>query len=169
MLLVEWIMKVEPAKLEFMRKYDKQGWSPIEDITHLPFIVIKRDIPKKIQDSQFEQAFSLTLSKPMDEILKIAPLERFRLLLWLEHQYGKINKMEETYLVSPPDMKLIGAGIKDLDVLGITNAIDMLAGGDVTKWAEVEQLPYSVCFEKQLKTTIEKRIEKKLIEQSKRK
>ena len=169
MLLVEWIMKVDPAKLEFMRKYDKQGWSPIEDITHLPFIVIKRDIPKKIQESQFEEVFSLTLSKSMDEILKIPLLDRFRLLLWLEHQYSKINKMEETYLVSPPDMKLIGAGIKDLDVLGITNAIDMLAGGDVTKWAVVEQLPYSICFEKQLKTTIEKRIEKKLIEQSKRK
>ena len=72
MLLVEWIMKVEPAKLEFMRKYDKQGWSPIEDITHLPFIVIKRDIPKKIEESQFEEVFSLTLSKSMDEIFREA-------------------------------------------------------------------------------------------------
>ncbi len=169
MLLVEWIMKVDPSKLEFMRKYDKQGWSPIDDITHLPFIYIKRHIPKNIQDSQFEQAFCLTLSKPMEEILKIPPLDRFRLFLWLEHQYSKIHKMEESYLVSPPDMKLVAAGIRDLDVLGITNAIDMLAGGDVTKWSEIEQLPYSVCFEKQLKSTIEKRIEKKLIEIQKRK
>ena len=169
MLLVEWILKVDPAKIEFMRRYDKQGWSPIEDITHLPFIFIKRDIPKYIENSQFEQAFCLTLSKSMEEVMKIPPLDRFRLLLWLQHQYAKINKMEESYLFSPPDIKLVGAGIKDLDVLGITNTIDMLAGGDVTKWAEVEQLPYSVCFEKQLKSTIEKRIEKKLIEQSKRK
>ena len=168
MLLVDWISQAEQSKLDFMRRYDKQGWSPIEDITHLPFIAIKRDIPNFIKEMQFEKAFSLTLSKPEVEIMKISPLDRFRLLLWLEHQYQKINKMESTYLVSPPDMKLIAAGIRDLDPLGITNVIDMLAGGDVTKWAEVEQLPYSVCFEKQLKNTIEKRIEKKLIEQQKK-
>ena len=169
MLLVDWITQVDQAKLDFMRKYDKQGWSPIDDITHLPFITIKRDIPNFVKEMQFEKAFCLTLSKSMDEVLKIPPLDRFRLLLWLEHQYDKINKMEEAYLVSPPDMKLIAAGIRDLDPLGVVNVIDMLANGDITKWSEVEKLPYSLCFEKQLKNTIEKRIEKKLIDQQKNK
>lgn len=169
MLLVDWITQVDPAKLEFMRKYDKQGWSPIEDITHLPFIYIKRDIPKNIQDSQFEQSFCLTLSKPMDEILKIPPLDRFRLFLWLEYQYQKINEMESTYLVSPPDMKLVAAGIRDLDVLGYVNTTAMLARSFNYTPCEVENLSYDRCFELQMLLNIEKRIEKKLIEQSKRK
>jgi len=168
MLLINWMLKQSPAKLEFMRRYDKQGWSPIPDILHLPFIVIKEEIPKNIEKNDFETAFCLTLSKSMKEVMEISPVNRYRLYLWLESQYGKISKMEKEYLVSPPDPKMIAAGIADLDVLGITNTIDLLAGGDITKWEAVKQLPYNVCFEKQLKLLIERRIEKKLIEQQKR-
>ena len=169
MTLNEWISRQEESKLQFMRTYDKLGWSPIEDITHLPFIYVKEKIPKLLEDGLFDEAFSLTLSKPMAEVLKIPPLDRFRLFVWLENQYKRINKMEEVYLHSEPDFKLLGAGIRDLDILGIVNIIDILAGGDVTKWEQVKMLPYSSCFEKQMKMTIEKKIENKLIEQQKNK
>lgn len=169
MNLAQWIIQQDQARLDFIRKYDKEGWSPIEDITHLPFISIKRDIPQLIQEGKFDKAISLVLSKKEKDILSIEPLDRFRLLIWIEKQYEKINKMEDIYLSSTPDMKLIAAGIKDLDVLGIINVVDLLANGDVTKWAEIEQLPYSKCFEKQLKLNIEKRIQDKIIEQNKSK
>ena len=168
MYLIDWMNKVDPLKIDFIRRYDKVGWSPIENITHLPFIYVKRDIPNFIQELKFEEAFSLTLEKPIEEILKIQPLERFRLLIWIENQYKIINEIEEKYLTSPPDIKMIAAGVRDLDVLGITNIIDMLANGDITKWSQVEMLPYYICFDKQLKLSIEKRIEKRLIEQQKK-
>lgn len=167
--LIDWMMEADQVKLDFIRRYDKEGWSPIENITHLPFIYVKRDIPNFIQESNFDEAFSLTLSKPISEILKIPPLDRFRLLIWIENQYKIINEIETKYLISPPDIKMTAAGVRDLDVLGITNIIDMLANGDITKWKEVEMLPYHMCFDKQLKLSIEKRIEKKLIEQTKNK
>lgn len=167
--LIEWILESDQVKLDFIRRYDKEGWSPIENITNLPYIYVKRDIPNFIQESKFDEAFSLTLAKPLTEILKINPLERFRLLIWLENQYKIINEIESKYLISPPDIKMIAAGVRDLDVLGVTNVIDLLANGDITKWKDVEMLPYHMCFDKQLKLSIEKRIEKKLIEQTRNK
>lgn len=164
--LVEWLNSQDPAKVEFMRRYDA-GWSPIDNILHLSFITIKETIPKLIEECKFEEAIATALSMDVKKIYTFDEIKRFRLYLWLLKQYEKIGKMEMDYLSSPPDAKLAAAGISDLDPLGITNTIDLLAGGDVTKWEEVRNLPYSDCFEKQLKMLIESRIEKKLIEQSK--
>ena len=166
MTLNDWIIQAETSKLEFIKKYDK-GWSPIDDITHLPFIQIKKNIPELMGDGKFDEAISIILSEPVKQTLKRDEMERFRILIWIEKQYVKINQMEKMYLERPPDFKLLGAGIKNLDVLGVINVVDMLANGDVTKWKEIEQLPYSTCFEKQLKTVIEGDIQKKMIEQSK--
>lgn len=168
MTLNEWIVKADESKLIFIRKYDK-GWSPIEDITHLPFIDIKKNIPDLMGDGKFDEAISIILSEQPKETLKRDELERFRILIWIEKQYEKINQIEKRYLERPPEFDMITAGIKKLDPLGLTNTIDMLAGGDVTKWKKIEQLPYSVCFEKQFKTVIEGDIQKKMIEQNKNK
>ena len=169
MYLIDWMNKVDPLKIDFIRRYDKVGWSPIENITHLPFIYVKRDIPNFIQESNFDEAFSLTLAKPISEVLKIPPLERFRLLIWLENQYKIINEIEEKYLVSPPDIKMIAAGIRDLDVLGILNVTAMISRAFNYTIEQVEMLPYEKVFDLQLLMKLEKRIEKKLIEQTRNK
>jgi hypothetical protein len=160
--LVEWLNSQDPAKVEFMRRYDV-GWSLIDNILHLSFITIKETIPKLIEQNKFEEAIATALSMDVKKIYTFDEIKRFRLYLWLLKQYEKIGKMEMDYLSSPPDAKLAAAGISDLDPLGITNTIDLLAGGDITKWAEVRELPYADCFEKQLKMLIESRIEKKLV------
>ena len=72
--------------------------------------------------------------------------------------------MEEQYLFSPPDSKLLQAGIKELDVLEDYNLIDTLANGDILKWKKIRKMPYSEVFNKQLKNTIEGRINKRLVE-----
>lgn len=163
MTLNEWIVKADDSKLTFIKKYDK-GYSPLDDITHLPLIDIKKNIPGLMQEGKYDEAISLTLSEPVKETLNRDELERFRILIWIEKQYEKINQIEKSYLERPPEHKMLAAGIKSLDQLGIINTIDLLAGGDVTKWSEVEQLPYSKCFEKQLKLVIENDINKKLVE-----
>jgi len=163
MTLNEWIVKAEQSKLEFIKKYDK-GYSPIDDITHLPLIDIKKNIPELMQEGKFDEAISLSLSEPIRDTLKRDELQRFRILIWIEKQYEKINVIEKRYLERPPEHKMLAAGIKSLDQLGIINTIDLLAGGDVTKWNEIEQLPYARCFEKQLKLVIENDINKKLVE-----
>src|SRR5690554_3664526 len=161
--LIDWMMQADQVKLDFIRRYDKEGWSPIENITHLPYIYVKRDIPNLIKESKFDESFSLTLAKPISEILKIPPLDRFRLLIWLENQYKIINEIEENYLVSPPDIKMIAAGVRDLDVLGLLNVTAMISRAFNYTIEQVEMLPYEKVFDLQLLMKLEKGIEKKLI------
>lgn len=166
MTLSQWILQVDNSKLEFIKKYDA-GIEIVKDITSIAFIDIKRTIPDLIGEGKFDEAITLISGKPIKKILAIKPIKRFQMLVWIEKQYERINQIEKQYLERPPDFKMLSAGIKQLDVLGITNIIDMLAGGDVTKWSEVERLPYSTCFDKQLKSVIENDINKKLVEQNK--
>lgn len=166
MTLNQWFLSSPRNQIDFIRKYIKIN-PPIPDITHLAFIDIKQTIPEHFNCGEFEQAIAIALSTSPKNILAKTEQERFELLIWLEGEYDKINKVEQKYLTRQPDIKQIAAGIRNLDILGVTNVVDMLAGGDVTKWEQVKRLPYSVCFEKQLKNVLESDIQKKLIEQNK--
>lgn len=169
MTLNEWIVKAETSKLEFIKKYDK-GWSPIDDITYLPFIAIKKEIPDLMSDGKFDEAIAIVLSEQINQTLKRTEIERFRILIWIEKQYEKINAIEKRYLERPPDFKMLAAGIKTLDVLGFYNTTSMICEKyPAYKIEEVEQLPYSRVFEMQLHSVLMGDIQKKMIEQNKTK
>lgn len=141
----------------------------LEDITFLTYDELKHKVPDMFNKGEFEKAIHLIL-KHKKKNLKFGNVKRtdnykkYQFLLWLMDQYDRIGELEQTYLVSPPDPKLLSAGIRDLDVLGEKNLIDSLANGDILKWNEVIKLPYHMIFDKQLKTTIERRIAKRLEE-----
>lgn len=154
----------------FIKKYSKPVGElcgiKLEDITHLPYKNIKETIPNLFENSQFEEAIELVLNKKvsLNKIKKQKNSKKLLFLFWIRKQYERINEIEEQYLFSPPDSKLMQAGIKELDVLGNLNTIDNLAGGDILKWNKIESLSYDMIFNKMLKNTIESRINKKLVE-----
>lgn len=90
--------------------------------------------------------------------------EAMSFVLWIRDEIESIHKLETEYLSSPPDMDMLAAGIKDLDELGEINIIDSLAGGDILKWEAVKKLPYYMVFDKQRKTMLEGKINKRLSE-----
>jgi len=146
----------------------------LEDLTDLPYVVLKKEVPDLFDSSKFDEAFYLILKNYKKNITfrrvkRVKNNEKLLFMLWIKDQYKKIDELESNYLVTPPDIKLLQAGIRDLDVLGDVNTIDILAGGDILKWELVRQLPYSEVFNKLLKNTIEGRINKKLVEINKQK
>lgn len=146
----------------------------LEDLTDLPYITLKNTIPDLFDSQKFEEAFYLILKNykkniTFKRVKRAKNNEKFLFMLWVKEQYKKINDLEGQYLVSQPDIKLIQAGIRELDVLGDVNTIDSLAGGDILKWEAVRQMPYSEVFNKLLKNTIEARINKRLVEINKQK
>ena len=68
-----------------------------------------------MQEGKFDEAISLSLSEPIRDTLKRDELQRFRILIWIEKQYEKINVIEKRYLERPPEHKMLAAGIKSLD------------------------------------------------------
>lgn len=146
----------------------------LEDITDLPYLVLKTNVPDLFDSQKFEEAFYIILKNykkniTFKRVKRARNNDKFLFMLWVKEQYTRINDLEERMLVSPPDVKLLQAGIRELDVLGDYNTIDSLAGGDILKWEAIRQMKYSEVFNKLLKNTIESRINKRLVEINKQK
>ncbi len=163
---------------EFIKKFAnrKNGLCGVrmDDITELPYQTLKHDIPDHFKKGEFEKAMHLILNHygknvTFGKVRKSKNNHKLCFLLWIKEQYEKIGKMEEQHLYSPPDAKLLQAGIRELDILEDYNLIDTLAQGDILKWKKIRKMPYSEVFNKQLKNTIEGRINKRLVEINKQK
>lgn len=146
----------------------------LNDITDLPYKILKNEVPDLFDSQQFEKAFYLILKHykkniTFKRVKRARNNHKFLFMLWVKQQYKKINEIENSYLACNPDIKLVQAGIKELDVLGDINTIDSLANGDILKWELIRQMPYSEIFNKLLKNTIESRINKRLVEINKQK
>lgn len=169
--------KIE-GQYNFIKKYSKPLNNicgvVLEDITFLPYDVLKVEIPELFNNQQFEMAIFVILSNfkksiTFKQVKRESNSNKLLFVFWIREQYDKINKLEENYLYNPPDAKLLQAGIKELDVLGDVNTIDALANGDILKWKEIRQLSYNDVFNKLLKNTIEARINKRLVDINKMK
>jgi len=163
---------------DFIKKFAKRRNGicgvAMDDITELPYQTLKHDIPDLFKKGEFEKAMYLILKHygknvTFGKVKRTKDTQKLCFLLWIKEQYEKINKMEEQFLYSPPDAKLLQAGIRELDILEDYNLIDTLAHGDILKWKKIRKMPYSEVFNKQLKNTIEGRINKRLVEINKQK
>ena len=144
-----------------------------DDLTFLPYKELKHTIPELVNNQEFERVIHIIVEHKeknitFKSIKRIDNHIKFSFILWVLDQYKFIAELEQAYLSTPPDAKLVNAGIRDLDILGDKVLIDNL----VKEWkvythAEVENMPYSFIFDKQLQNTIENRISKKLSEQTK--
>lgn len=145
----------------------------LDDLTHLPWQILKHEVPECFERGDLKQAIVLILNNSgknitLHEVEKLPQPEKDLFLMWVNDQYDAIGAAEKRYLTSPPDPDMLRAGIKELDILEDINLIDQLAGGDILKWNAVRNLPYSEIFSKQLKLVIEKKIEKNLKDQRKK-
>jgi len=168
--------------VELVQKYSERVNSLcgilLMDLTEMQYRILKHEVPQLIGSGLYEEAITEVLwsersrklrrfkawrrTRLAKKVKKQDNYKKLKFLFWIQDQYKLINELEQRYLSSPPDGKLIQAGIQDLDVLGDKNILDQLAGGDVLKWEQIEQLPYGRVFDKQLKNVIEARISKKL-------
>ena len=138
-----------------------------EDLTEIPFGLLKEEIPELFKVQKYEESIHKLLrtkkkAVPFWRVKKADNQKKFLFLLWVKDQMVKISEMEQTYLHNPPDPKLLAAGLRNLDPLGTINTVDLLAGGDILKWEAIRQLPYSEVFNKLLKNAIEYRINKEM-------
>ena len=138
-----------------------------KDATLFTYKFIKETIPNLIKNANFEKLIAMCfidrgIGYFENEVKHLDHNKLLSFILWIKDELESINKLESHYLSGEPDIDMLASGIKDLDQFGNINTIDQLAGGDVTKWKEVESLPYHIIFDKLYKTKIENDIQRKL-------
>ena len=108
----------------------------------------KRIIPELFYKGDYEGIIKKLFWVADEAIDKLNEVEMLSFILWVKDELETIAKLEEEFLASDPDADLINAGVRELDMFGDKVLIDTLAGGDITKWKEVLNLPYHFVFYK---------------------
>lgn len=151
---------------KFAKRTGELAGVTFEDLTEIPFGVLKEELPAMFEAGDLEGAIHLLVATKkkkltLGRVKRLRNKDKFLFLLWVKDQLKKLGQLEAQYLSAPPDPKLMAAGISELDALGAINTIDVLAQGDILKWNQIRALPYGQVFEKLLKITIEARINKR--------
>jgi hypothetical protein len=126
--------------LEFGTRINTLDEVTIESLIHLPYKFIKQDLPKLIQNNEFEiiaeKIIGKTIVKDKDKIINFA--------LWVSDELKQINE-NENVLSSNPEPEMITAGINRLEKFGIYGVARSLTD-DITKVNEILEMPYSDVF-----------------------
>lgn len=158
--------------MEFLLKNGKRSSVlnkfDFESITLFSFKFVKKIMPNLLKLGNFDELIFEAFKDRGNNIFKVDVnyfdfKEVLYFIFWLNDELELWSSNEQKYLSSDPNIKMISAGINKLNVFGINNIIDSLAKGDITKYNEIELLPYGVVFDKQWKSNVEDDIQKKLM------
>lgn len=126
--------------LEFGTRINELDGVKINSLIHLPYKFIKQDLPKLLENNDFEIIAEKIINKPIvkdkDKIINFA--------LWVMDQLKVLNE-NENVLQSKPEPEMIAAGIDRLERFGIYGVARSLTD-DILKVNEILELPYSDVF-----------------------
>lgn len=138
-----------------------------ESLIYLKWGLLKETLPELFVKNDFETLFFLMLKDRgqnwfLIDIQRIEVSKAMSFILWIIDEIKSIKELESTYLKADPDIKLLQAGINNLDKFGIKNTLDNLAKGIVWDYDKVRNTMYVEIFDKQYMEVTKSEIEKKL-------
>ena len=144
-------------EFEFLKEYGKRK-SEVNnvkiDVTQLPYTFVKLEFLSMIQQSQIKESVLKVL-----ELLKIKSktlnIKEINAIFWylydeLLTENGAINKLENTFLSSNPDIDMIAAGVNQLAPFNTHLSIKDLVPVLGINADEVGQKPYSYILDWQV-------------------
>lgn len=169
------LSKLSEEQFMFLMKNGKRSsvlnGFDFESLTEFSFKFVKKSIPELFKLGNFEkiivEAFKDRGIGIFDvDVNFIKNNDCLYFIFWIKDELELWGKHEQQYLSGEPNIELMGAGINELDQFGLLNVIDSLAGGDITKHDAVWKMKYGHIFDKQWKSIIESKIQKKLAKQT---
>ena len=145
-----------------------------ESLTEFSFKFVKKRIVELFKSGNFErvivEAFNDRGIVFFDcDVNFINNNDLLYFIFWIKDELELWAKNEQQYLSGEPNFELLAAGINELDQFGLLNIIDSLAGGDITKHESIWNMKYGHIFDKQWKSIIEAKVQKKLAKQQSKK
>lgn len=156
--------------IELVKKYSERTQTllniHLHHILHLPYDVIKRQLPELAEAGRQQEAIFLILrltkkSITFRRLKRASNYDKLKFYFWVQDQFKKIDEMEVFALSSPPDAKMIEAGIKSLDKFGDKVMINNLALGRILDHKLIRSMPYEDVFDQQWLMSDEAKVTKK--------
>lgn len=140
----------------------------LKPITKMPYWFVKVESQELLKKNDFEKVlkryfeFSEIKSKETDNHILTS------IFFWILDELKSINELEK-HLASEPDADMIRAGVETLNELGEYVTLRSIEGVNITNIDEVKWMPYEEIFEELFYSKEKSRIEKNIIENSKKK
>lgn len=152
--------------LRLMLKYGKasnkiSGFVSADFIT-LPYGIVRKDLPNLLEQDLIIESLELVINcqtKDFD-FDNLEGNEVIAFLLWIITQLDFIAAIEKKNLHSDAEMEMKAAGIDRLNEFGVLNTIHDLAGKDILKHKEIEEIPYFEVYQVLKMQKISSEIEK---------
>lgn len=170
-MLNQKLSQISQEDFDFLIKNGKRSSKlfnfDFESLIYLKWGLLKETLPELFVKNDFEQLFFLMLKDRgqnwfLIDIQRIEVNKAMSFILWIIDEIKSIKELESTYLKADPDIKLLQAGINNLDKFGIKNTLDNLAKGVVWDYEKVRNTMYVEIFDKQYMEVTKSEIEKKL-------
>lgn len=138
--------------VKFGKSSDTIGRYKSKPFIELPYGIIKKDLPLYQKRELVYESVELILVCQYDDLdlSNASGNEILQFLIWIKEQQEFIHDRETQHLTSEPEPEMIAAGIDKLNTHGEIITIDSLAGRDILKHKQIEQLPYHEVFKKLL-------------------
>lgn len=142
-------------------EFIKENITNSDDISILEIIAIVQDYKEIIVPKWLIKLLPNVVNKYIQQshlrkVLNIKITEFFGLINNIKNQLEVISKAESSSLVSEnTNVKWEQVnGSEKLKIFGVFNTLDSLAGGDILKWNQINELPYGEVFTKLLMNKI---------------
>ena len=165
------ITRLSEFEMEFLLKNGKRSsivnGFDFESLTLFSFKFVKKTMPNLLKIGNFDKLiFEAFCDRKMfifeNDINYFDYKQCLYFIFWIKDELELWANNERDHLTSDPSIEMLGAGINELDKFGFNNILDTLSGGDITKYEQIENMPYGVIFDKQWKSNVEQKIQKKL-------
>lgn len=165
------LSRINQEDFDFLIKNGKRSSKlfnfDFESLIYLKWGLLKETLPDLFVKNDFETLFFLMLKDRgqnwfLIDIQRIEVNKAMAFILWIIDELKSIKELESTYLKADPDIKLLQAGINNLDKFGIKNTLFNLGGKDPKQHEVIRNTPYNDIFDIQYYGVETSKIEKKL-------
>lgn len=113
-------------------------------------VVMLKQLLKETTTEAVVEAVAIVTKLPKESVYHFTIIPFYSIVNGIVAQLIEVSNMEQNELQSEDeDIVMIEAQASErMSKFGVLNTIDALAGGDVTKWELIEELPYMVVFSK---------------------
>lgn len=164
------LQHVNPKKI-ITSKYQGKvlKWEPrvnsLYELKYKWIIEIKQNIQSPTISAMESVLGAVYGFRTQEQFLNCSVFDAFAGYAWIVEEVMGIYEVEKLKLFREPTQQQKNAGIEEFEQLDDIPIIDDLAGGDVTKWNEILELPYGQVLRKLLLTRIQKEYSERLSKQ----
>lgn len=127
------------------------------------------ELKRAVSQNKMIEALMVVYRLEEREFIKLGVFNCFAVYKWITEQLKSIAEIEKQELYSEPTIEERNAGIEMLQPFDYVVSLDALAGGDVLKYNEILETPYSIIFRKQCLEKVKSQIQKNFIKNANRK